>query len=67
MGYYPGRFLVGTARRFAYSVKKANVGPQTETGWSRFVDYIIDSAEKRNKEKRARKQLAEKHRVSFTD
>jgi hypothetical protein len=67
MGYYPGRFVVGTVRRFAYSVKKANVGPQTETSWGRFVDYIIDSAEKRNKVKRARKQLAKKHRVSFTD
>lgn len=67
MGYYPGRFAVGTARRFVYSVKNANVGPQTETGWSRFVDYILDKANKRDKAKRTREQLAKKHRVSFTD
>lgn len=67
MGYYPGRFLVGTARAFASSIRNAKVGPQTETGWDRFIGDILKNAKKRNQEKRIKEQLAKKHRVSFTD
>lgn len=65
MGYYPGRFAVGTIRKVAYSLKMSK-GQETESGWGRFMDEVFKWFDKRAKQKRAKQKLSKKHKVDFS-
>ena len=67
MGYYPGRFLVGTTKRIIGEIKSVKSQPEIETSWSILVRELIEKADNRKEEKKTKERLAKKHRVSFTD
>jgi hypothetical protein len=69
MGYYPGRFLVGTTKRIIGAIKSVKSQPEIETSWSILIRELIQKADNRRKNKKAkeRQALAKKHNVSFSD
>ena len=58
MGYYPGRFLVGTTRRVIRSLKIKGAQPEFETGWGRLMSEFLEWLDKRAKQKRNEKKLS---------
>lgn len=65
MGYYPGRFAVGTAKRVVYTMKapRSEKTAQTIYGW--LMTKLIDYLSKKSHERAEKKRIAKKHNVKF--
>lgn len=65
MGYYPGRFAVGTARRIANSIKTPHTPKTTQTVYGWLVTKLIDRLLENSEKKTEKKKLENKHNVKF--